>query len=318
MSIDEPDGAVAPEAEEPPLRTHRRSAIGAAAAERLAAVCFALAALAAIGLAVVYWEGGQTQLEGALLAVATGAIGIGIVVWAKRFMPDEEVVEEREPLRSSEDDVDAFRRDFEHGEQTVAGRRLLVGTLGGALAAMGAALVFPIRSLGPRPGRGLKRTAYADARGRDGGIRLVRRGASPDEEAYIRPDELAADGVLTVWPEGHLNEADTPTLIIRTRESQQLKLAENRRDWVVEGIVGYSKLCTHVGCPVGLYQAAEGKLLCPCHQSTFNVLEGAKPIFGPAARALPQLPLDVDDDGYLIATDDFSSPVGPGFWDRDR
>jgi ubiquinol-cytochrome c reductase iron-sulfur subunit len=69
---------------------------------------------------------------------------------------------------------------------------------------------------------------------------------------------------------------------------------------------------------VGLYQAGEAQLLCPCHQSTFNVLEGAKPIFGPAARALPQLPLGVDDAGYLIATDDFSDPVGPGFWDRGR
>ncbi len=88
--------------------------------------------------------------------------------------------------------------------------------------------------------------------------------------------------------------------------------------WVVDGIVAYSKLCTHVGCPVGLYQAQEALLLCPCHQSTFDVLAGAEPIFGPAARPLPQLPLAVDDEGYLVATGDFEAPVGPGFWDRGR
>lgn len=282
-------------------------------AEALAAACFGVAALAAVGLAVVYWQGGQTQLEGVMLAVATGGIGVGIVVWAKRFMPDEEVTEEREPLASSEEEIAELWTVFEHGEQSVVGRRLLVGSLGAALTALGAALLFPIRSLGPRPGRGLKQTPYARAKGRAGGVRLVRADGTP-----LKPDELAVDGVLTVFPEENTDAADSPTLVIRTRESQELKLAEGRDEWVVDGIIAYSKLCTHVGCPVGLYQAGEAQLLCPCHQSTFNVLEGAKPIFGPAARALPQLPLGVDDDGYLIATNDFSDPVGPGFWDRGR
>lgn len=282
-------------------------------AEALAAACFLAAALAAVGLGVVYWQGGQTQLEGLLLAVTTGGIGVGIVVWAKRFMPDDEVTEEREPLASTEEEIAAFREAFEHGEQSVVGRRLLVGSLGAAMAALGGALLFPIRSLGPRPGRGLKQTPYRQARDRAGGVRVVRADGSP-----IKPEDLAVDGVLTVFPDGHTDAADSPTLIIRTRASQELKLAEGRDAWVVDGIIAYSKLCTHVGCPVGLYQAGEGKLLCPCHQSTFNVLEGAKPIFGPAARALPQLPLGVDDAGYLIATDDFSGPVGPGFWDRGR
>ena len=134
----------------------------------------------------------------------------------------------------------------------------------------------------------------------------------------IKPAELPVDGVLTAFPEDHTRDGDAPTLVIRTRASQKLELQHGRDAWVVDGIVAYSKLCTHVGCPVGLYQAGEGLLLCPCHQSTFNVLKGAEPIFGPATRPLPQLPLAVDDEGYLIATDDFSAPVGPGFWDRDR
>lgn len=281
--------------------------------EIVAALCFLAAAAAAIGLGVVYWQGGQTQLEGLLLAVATGGIGLGIVIWAKRFMPDEEVTEEREPLASTEEDIAEFRQVFEHGEQSVLGRRLLVGSLMAALTALGGALLFPIRSLGPRPGRGLKVTPYARAKGRAGGVRLVTAEGDP-----IKADELAVDGVVTAFPEGNTDAADSPTLVIRTRKDQTLDLPEDREDWVVGGIVAYSKLCTHVGCPVGLYQAQEALLLCPCHQSTFKVLEGARPIFGPATRALPQLPLAVDDDGFLVATDDFSAPTGAGFWDRDR
>lgn len=281
--------------------------------EALAAACFLAATAAAIGLAVVYWRGGQTQLEGLLLAVATGGIGVGTVVWARRFMPDDDVTEEREVLRSSQEEIDDLRNDFEHGEQSVVGRRALVASAGAALAALGAAVLFPIRSLGPRPGRGLKETPYKEASGRAGGIRLVR----PDG-SFITPDDIAVDGVLTAFPDGHVGAADAPTLVIRTRPTQTFDLPEERQGWVVDGIVAYSKLCTHVGCPVGLYQAGEAQLLCPCHQSTFNVLEGAEPVFGPAARPLPQLPLGVDDEGYLVATDDFSGPVGPGFWDRGR
>lgn len=277
-------------------------------AEVVATLCFVAAAAASIGLAVVYWQGGQTQLEGLLLAVATGGIGTGIVVWAKRYMPDEEAVEERKPLASSEEDIAAFTADFEVGERSVLRRRVLVGSIGAALAALGAALLFPIRSLGPRPGRGLKETAYA---GRH--KRVVRSDGTP-----VKPADIPTDGVLTVWPEGHTQDADAPTLLIRTRKDQDVKVRPGREHWTVDRIVAYSKLCTHVGCPVGLYQAAEGLLLCPCHQSTFNVLDGAKPIFGPAATALPQLPLGLDHDGYLVAEGDFSAPVGPGFWDRDR
>jgi ubiquinol-cytochrome c reductase iron-sulfur subunit len=285
-----------------------------ASAEALAAVCFLAAAAAAVGLAVVYWQGGQTQLEGLLLAVATGGIGVGIVVWAKRAMPHGEVTEDRHPLVSSEEEIGELWADVQQGEQSVLGRRLLIGSLGAALAALGGALLFPIRSLGPRPGRGLKQTAYRKAEGHRGGVRLVRNDGTP-----LKPGDLAVDGVLTVFPEHHVDEGDTPTLLIRTRQNQEFDLQDGRDQWLVNGrIVAYSKICTHVGCPVGLYQAGEALLLCPCHQSTFDVLRGARPIFGPAARALPQLPLDVDDEGYLIATGDFSSPVGPGFWDRDR
>jgi ubiquinol-cytochrome c reductase iron-sulfur subunit len=276
--------------------------------ELASAASFVVAMLASIALAVVYWQGGQPQAEGVLLALALGGIGVGIVLWAKHFMPDDEVAEEREPLVSSEEDVAAFTADFAAGQSSLTSRRVLVATAGGACAALGVAVLFPIRSLGPRPGRGLKETPYRNAP-----IRVV-----TNEGEALRPEDLPVDGFVTVWPEGHTDAADASTLLIHFRDSQDFQPAPGREDWTVENIVAYSKLCTHVGCPVGLYQAELGLLLCPCHQSTFDVLEHAQPIFGPAARSLPQLPLGTDAQGYLIATADFSGPVGPGFWDRDR
>jgi ubiquinol-cytochrome c reductase iron-sulfur subunit len=272
------------------------------------AFAFLVAFGSAITLAIVYWLGGQPQAEGILLAATLGGIGVGIVLWAKHFMPNDEVTEERESVESSEEDIDAFTADFEAGESTLRSRRLLVATAGGACAALGVALLFPIRSLGPRPGRGLKETPYKNAP-----IRVVTENGEP-----VKPEDLPIDGFDTVWPEGFTDAADASTLLIHFRDDQNFRPHAGRRDWTVNNIVAYSKLCTHVGCPVGLYQSELGLLLCPCHQSTFNVMRWATPIFGPAARPLPQLPLDLDDDGFIIATADFSGPVGPGFWDRDR
>jgi quinol---cytochrome c reductase iron-sulfur subunit len=296
-----------PVAAQPPRGDDERTRRGARV-ERAAAVSFLLAMGAAIALTVVYWEGGQPQAEGILLAVVLGGIGVGIVLWAKHFMPTEEVAEDRHPMESSEEDIAAFTADFQAGGSTLQRRRVLVATAGGACAALGVALLFPIRSLGPRPGRGFKQTAY-----KGGDIRVVDEDGMP-----VQPRDLPVDGFITVWPDGHTDDADASTLLIHFRNDQDFQPKAGREDWTVDDIVAYSKLCTHVGCPVGLYQAQLGLLLCPCHQSTFDVMRHAKPIFGPAARSLPQLPLALDDDGFIIATGDFSGPVGPGFWDRGR
>lgn len=277
--------------------------------ERLAAVAFGLATVAAVALSVVYWRGGQPQAEGVLLGVVTGGLGVGIVAWARLATPQGHVTEERHLVGSTEEQVSELASDIEAGGAAFGRRRLLVGLFGSAVAAFGAALVFPIRSLGPRPGKGFKRTAYGD----DPPVRLVTAEGRP-----VLVDDLPLDGVVTVWPEGHTKDGDAPTLLIRTRPDQTLRPRPGRRDWTIDGVVAYSKLCTHVGCPVGLYQAEAGLLLCPCHQSTFDVLDGARPVFGPAARSLPQLPLGRNEHGELIARGDFSGPVGPGFWDRDR
>jgi ubiquinol-cytochrome c reductase iron-sulfur subunit len=283
--------------------TQQRPTVSFAAA----AIAFVVALISAFALIVVYLRGGQAQLEGLFLALTCGGIGIGIVLWAKHEIGEEEVEEERHDLASSEEEIEAFRAEFAAGEEQLARRKVLMVLLGGAVAALGAALLLPIRSLGPRPGRGLKQTAFGD------GVRLVNEAGDP-----IFSDDVPVDGVITVWPEGDAGGADSPTLLIRTRSNQEMQPVPGREDWTPENLIAYSKLCTHTGCPVGLYQAEAGLLLCPCHQSTFNVLAGAEPIFGPAARPLPQLPLAIDDDGAIIATGDFSDPVGPGFWDRGR
>jgi ubiquinol-cytochrome c reductase iron-sulfur subunit len=276
----------------------------------LPAAAFAASILASIGLAVVYWQGGQTQAEGILLAIVLGGIGIGLAGFAKRFLPPGPDEEPRPPVASTDADIAAFVSDFQHGGEELARRGFLVKLMVGAVGALGLAALFPIRSLGPRPGQGLKETPYRK------GIRIVTEDGEP-----VAADELAVDGVLTVYPEGHTDDADAPTLLLRLATGRN-NPAPGRADWVVTGasgdLVAYSKLCTHLGCPVGLFQAQEGLLLCPCHQSTFDVPEHCRPIFGPATRSLPQLPLGVDAEGFLIAEGDFSGPVGAGFWDRGR
>lgn len=292
-----------------------------AAAARRAEVAVASGFLAstagAIGLAVVYWRGGQPQLEGLFLALALGGLGLGFVLWSKRFMPHEPVVEARHPIASTEEEVAAFRQEFEQGEVILTRRKLLVRSAGLAVTALGAALLFPLRSLGPRPGKGLKDTPYRR------GVYLV----TADNER-VRADDVNVNGVLTVFPEVRPNpedpeepprpalQADSPTLLIRPSGTPRPQ--KDMEDGIADGLVAYSKLCTHVGCPVGLYQADSHLLLCPCHQSTFDVLDGAEPVFGPATRPLPQLPIEIDADGYVVARGDFAAPPGPGFWDRDR
>ena len=125
--------------------------------------------------------------------------------------------------------------------------------------------------------------------------------------------DLPIDAITTVFPEGDVGSADSQTLLIHVAP-EALHLPPERASWAPEGFVAYSKICTHAGCPVGLYRASEQKLICPCHQSTFDVLDGATPVFGPAARPLPQLPIALQPDGTFVATGDFSAPVGPGFW----
>jgi ubiquinol-cytochrome c reductase iron-sulfur subunit len=271
------------------------------AGERWVAIAFSVSLLASLGLvATFFFFETQPQLEGVLLALALGGIGVGIAVWANGLLDAPERSEAQHPLASSEEE----RRDAEAALELdgITRRSFLVKLLGGAGAVLVAALALPALALGPRPGRSLFRTAWSP------GARVVDASGAP-----IRPDDLPLDSVRTVFPEGHVGAPDAQTLLIRVRP-EDLKLGPERTAWAPDGVVGYSKVCTHAGCPVGLYRAEQHALLCPCHQSTFDVREGARPIFGPAARPLPQLPMDVDAEGYLVARGDFPEPVGPSFW----
>jgi ubiquinol-cytochrome c reductase iron-sulfur subunit len=268
--------------------------------ERVIAVLFGVPAIAGVALLGVYLAGGQTQVEAILLALSLGGIGMGIIAWSQWLLPGNLVIEDRHPVGAAAD------REAEHElieeEGSITRRTLLVRALGGALAGLAAALAIPVLSLGPAPGRALFVTPWKK------GLRLVDLGGNP-----IRAADLPLEGIVTAFPEGFVGSADGQTILIRVAPDL-LRLAAERMTWAPEGYVAYSKLCTHAGCPVGLYRAAEHRLICPCHQSTFDVLDGAQPVFGPAGRPLPQLPIQLQPDGTFVALGDFSGPVGPAFW----
>ena len=275
---------------------------GKRSSERIIGLLFLVSAAASLALTAVYALGGQPQAEGALLALALGSIAVGLALAAKRLLPRGPDVQERGELRSSDEErADVIRA---LAERSAVGRRsFLARTLGAAIGALGLAAVFPIRSLGTRPGRELFGTAWTD------GARMV-----TETGELVRAEDIEINGVLTVFPEGFEDAADSQTLLIRLPSSA----ADELEDVHPSGVVAFSKICTHAGCPVGLYQAETYELFCPCHQSIFEVLENAAPNSGPATRPLPRLPIGVDDSGYVIALGDFPEPVGPGFWSRGR
>lgn len=254
---------------------------------------------AAIGLAVTYLRGGSPQWEGALLGLALGGIGWALVVAAHDVLSTQ-TTEEREQLASSPEDLEAVAGDL---EGSFTRRGFLVAVFMGALGALAVAIGFPIRSLGRRPGRALHETAWGP------GKRLV-----DTEGKTMAVDTLQPGSAVTVFPEGSPDAADSIVILVRV-DPERIELPAGRADWAPEGHIAYSKICTHAGCPVGLFDTDTGYLVCPCHQSSFDALRGAEPLFGPAARPLAQLPLAVDDSGYLVATGEMSHPVGPGFFD---
>jgi ubiquinol-cytochrome c reductase iron-sulfur subunit len=278
-----------------------RRQVSARRAERRVVVAFASSAVAAAALAIVYWRGGQPQLEGLLLGVSLGALAFGFVTWANHLLTEGPVTGDRHPLPSppavEAAAEDAFERD---GELTR--RRAIVRSLAIAAGALGAAALFPLRSLGPRPGRSLSETPWRR------GLRLV-----TEDGRIVRAADVPLGGLVTVFPEGHTGAADAQAVLVRV-DPQLIEARPGREQWSPDGLLAYSKICTHAGCPVGLYEAQDHQLLCPCHQSTFDVLRHARPVFGPAAAPLPQLPLRIDRAGNIVAQGDFSDPVGPAFW----
>ena len=271
--------------------------------ELIVTACFLGAAAAGIGLAVTYALGGQTQIEGLLLGLALLGIASGLILWSHRLLPTRPVVSERGELQSAPEVDQDVEEDLQRGG--LSRRKAISRSLGLALAALGAGLALPVRSLGPSPGRALLETPWGAGR-----RRLVTSDGRPVEAVAV-----PSDGLVTAFPEGSPNSADGQVVLMRV-DPALLRPRPGREDWSPNGLVAYSKVCTHAGCPVGLYQPLDHTLLCPCHQSTFDVLDGAKPLIGPAAIELPQLPLEIDAQGFVVGRGEFSDPVGPGFWHR--
>lgn len=231
-----------------------------------------------------------------------GALAVGLFALAyavRRFFvdryPEIDAVEPRLQFNDSEPEIPVSEISEVHA---VPRRPLLRWALLGSAATFGVGLLAPVSTLGPRVGDQLRRTQWQPGR------RLVTTEGQP-----IRAEDIGAGGVSTVWPEGHINDEFSATLVMRLDVQPE---EPTNLEWVVDDrVLAYSKVCTHAGCPVALYRERDEALFCPCHQSTFNVARGAIPIFGPAARALPQLPLGQDEDGYLVALEDFQAQVGP-------
>ena len=273
---------------------------------RVAVVAFVLSTLASLGLAVTYVLGGQPQLEGVLLGVALGGLAVGLVGWAKHLMPTGPVTQARGASAAKGRLREEVEQAFEEGEELIGRRTFFVRLIVTSLGAFGVAALFPIRSLGTAPGRQLFHTSWRR------GSRAVTDAGNP-----IRPVDIPVDGVLTVFPEGAVGSEDSQTLLIRL-PAGSYKALPGREGWAPQDVVAYSKVCTHAGCPVGLYRADSKELFCPCHQSVFEVLNAATPSGGPATLPLPQLPLDLDGEGFLVARGDYPVPVGPAFWNRSR
>lgn len=241
-------------------------------------------------------------------------IGAGAIQWAKTLMPDNEVIAERHEFRSTDEDRSGLIATVKEGADAAGlGRRSLIKrTLGLSLGLVGLSPLLLLRDLGPLPGKQLETTSWA------AGVRLVTDpGGRP-----VKPSDLEVGAVAQILPELPAGEhrtlsniAKDAVLLIRLRP-EDFQLSPERLSWTHEGIIAFSKICSHMGCAVALYEQQTKHLLCPCHQSTFDVPRAAKVIFGPAARPLPQLAITVDSEGYLVAQQGFTEPVGPSFWER--
>ena len=249
------------------------------------------------------------------MAISLFFIGMGAIHWAKTLMPDTEVVAQRHEFRSP----DSERKDFVNAVKEGAaaaglGRRSLIKrSLGAALGLSALSPLILLRDLGPLPGKELEKTTWKS------GTYLV----TDPGNRRIRASDLEVGAVAQVLPEikdpEHRKLSDIAkdaVLLIRLRP-QEFNLEADRLAMTHDGIIAFSKICSHMGCAVALYEQQTKHLLCPCHQSTFDVTRAAKVIFGPSARPLPQLDITIDDEGYLVARNPFSEPVGPSFWERN-
>lgn len=267
----------------------------------LVATGFLLSIAGALGFLIVFWNGASHLLLGLSLAICFGGLGVALVVYARWLMPDMQAVQARERLFSSAAQAELAEANFYQGAEEIP-RRGLLGWMAVATVGFIAAIAVSIfRSLGRPPAGALFAPVWQR------GEHLVR-----SDGTAARLDTLERGSAIIVFPPEKIGDERSQTVLLRVDES--LVPQDARAGWSPHGYYAYSRVCTHAGCAVGLFEVTTCLLVCPCHQSSFDVLRGANPTGGPAARPLPQLPLYADADGTLRAGGDFTTPPGPGFW----
>jgi ubiquinol-cytochrome c reductase iron-sulfur subunit len=276
--------------------------------ELLVALTFLLGLAGFIGFGAAYWVAASNFWLGITLGVGFLGLGTGMVAWGKYLMPRGPFSESRHSMVPTQAEKDRIISDFStRGKVVVERRTFLTKILGAAGAVFGVVVMFPlIRSLGPLP----KQFSQATTWHVDSFLVKI-------DGTKVSQDDVEPGGMLTVFPEGDAGGPLSQTMLVR-QGTKDIVTAPGRETWSPIGYMAFSKVCTHAGCPIGLYQQQTHQLLCPCHQSLFDVGPGkdAVPVFGPAPRPLPQLPLYIDADGYLRAQKPYDQPVGPSFWWR--
>jgi ubiquinol-cytochrome c reductase iron-sulfur subunit len=297
--------------------------------ERAVALLFTISMLATIGfiasyvifpidkIVYIFPIGHVSALNFALgitLGLALFCIGAGAVHWARTLMSDEEMPSERHPIEAEPEVKAQVLVDFKQGakESQLGRRKLIRNTMLGAMAMVPLAGLMLLRDLGPLPEDKLRHTAWRK------GLQLI----NMNTDQPLRPEDIQVGSLTFAQPQGfseddsnYQTELAKAALMIVRLHPQDIK-DKRELDWSHDGIVAFSKICTHVGCPISLYEQQTHHVLCPCHQSTFDLSDGGRVIFGPAGHALPQLRIGVNTQGNLEALGDFTEPVGPSFWER--
>ena len=276
--------------------------------ENTVVVALLVTAAAGIAFAVLYVADPDTQLLGVALGAAFAALALALVVAGKGLVPRETAIEQRADFGAGEQRDEAEELVVESGEG-LSRRGLLLGAAGTAGAGLGAALAFPVASLGPNVDDRVRQTPW------HAGRRVVDSKGVP-----ISADRIEPGMFLTGFPEGASRDALGASIVIVQVPLGELELPPERLAVAPEGILAYSKICTHAACAVSMYRhplyeptAPRAALVCPCHYSTFDVAKGAKVIFGPAARPLPQLPLRIGAGRELVCAGDYFGQIGPSY-----
>jgi ubiquinol-cytochrome c reductase iron-sulfur subunit len=290
----------------------RRELVATPRSERTVAALLVAGGVALAAFGVLIALDADPRLLGAALGAGLAVLSAAAIVAGMRLVPQEIAVEQR-PALGDERARAELAGELKRGGEGISRRRLLAGAAGVAGTGIAAATALPVTALGPSP-------RELDASPWHAGVALVDEDGAP-----IDADALELGSFVTAFPSGaDRRELGSPVMLLRV-DPATLALPAERRDWAPEGLLAYSKICTHAGCAVSLfrhplYEPASGPpaLVCPCHYSTFDVRRAARVMLGPAGRPLPQLPLRIDAQRRIVAAGPLSGTVGPAWWGTRR